>query len=70
MFKVGDRVVPKLDFWKPIVGMYKQLNVNVPDDPPVLTITYVYTIDGCSFYKFMYEGYGLTIAHENVLKAP
>lgn len=70
MFKVNDRIVPKLDTWKPIIGMYACFNVNVPDDPPVLTINYISPKDGLVFYICSYKGFQISFEHKNVLKAP
>lgn len=75
MFKVGDKVVPKLDSWKEIQASYKKYyKVDLPEDPFVLVVYKTPSGECCcqSLQKineicgYLY----VTIHQDNLLKAP
>jgi hypothetical protein len=74
MFKVGDRVIPKLDIWKYIKSEYAKCGTtDLPEDPPEFTVMEILKYQNGTFkYRCNCRlcGINVVIPPEHLLKAP
>ncbi len=74
MFKVGDRVIPKIDSWKVIKLAYAECKSILPEDPQVFIVMgiYQYPDDNVKRYNCNCASQGISaiMLYEHLLKAP
>lgn len=74
MFKVGDRIVPKLDAWNKLRTSYTNCGLNLPKEPPIFRVL-SFDKDGTCFCvndlgDKLGDTFGSTFNLEDLLKAP
>jgi hypothetical protein len=68
-FKVGDKVVIKLDIWNELRTLYTNCGLNLPEEPPIFNVHH-FNNDGTCFCYASDNRLGISFNLEDLLKAP